>query len=73
VYKITKLQTYIHVVFQEAIQMSQALEESMRMYEEENRKAPPDESLAVSTALLFCLLCKITVIVMIIINSLSSS
>ena len=32
---------------QEAIQMSQALEESMRMYEEENRRAPPDESLAV--------------------------
>ena len=27
--------------------MSQALEESMRMYEEENRRAPPDESLAV--------------------------
>ncbi|KAL0040043.1 hypothetical protein WJX79_003871 [Trebouxia sp. C0005] len=32
---------------QEAIQMSQALEESMRMYEAENRRAPPDESLAV--------------------------
>jgi len=48
---------YIHVVFQEAIQMSQVLEESMRMYEEENRKAPPDESLAVSTAFLFCVLC----------------
>ncbi len=37
--------------------MSQVLEESMRMYEEENRKAPPDESLAVSTAFLFCVLC----------------
>ncbi len=36
--------------------MSQVLEESMRMYEEENRKAPPDESLAVSTAFLFCVL-----------------
>ena len=35
-------------LLQEAIQMSQALEESMRMYEEENRRAPPDESLAVS-------------------------
>lgn len=35
---------------QEAIQMSQALEESMRMYEEENRRAPPDESLAVRNA-----------------------
>ena len=45
-------------MLQEAIQMSQALEESMRMYEEENRKAPPDESLAVSTALLFYILCK---------------
>ena len=37
--------------------MSQALEESMRMYEEENRKAPPDESLAVSTTHLFCVFC----------------
>jgi len=60
-------------VFQEAIQMSQALEESMRMYEEENRKAPPDESLAVSTALLFCILCMITIIIIIQLNSLSSS
>lgn len=49
--------------------MSQALEESMRMYEEENRKAPPDASLAVSTALLFCILSKTTVIhIIIIIN-----
>jgi type IV secretory pathway component VirB8 len=53
--------------------MSQALEESMRMYEEENRKAPPDESLAVSTALLFCILCMITIIIIIQLNSLSSS
>ncbi len=60
-------------MFQEAIQMSQALEESMRMYEEENRKAPPDESLAVSTALLFCILCMITIIIIIQLNSLSSS
>ena len=36
--------------------MSQALEESMRMYEEENRRAPPDESLEVSHVELFVLL-----------------
>ncbi len=35
--------------------MSQALEESMRMYEEENRRAPPDASLEVSTVGLLCL------------------
>ena len=43
-------------LLQEAIQMSQALEESMRMYEEENRRAPPDESLAVSSSCLSCAL-----------------
>ena len=32
---------------QEAIQMSQALEESMRLYEEQNKMAPPDEGLQV--------------------------
>ena len=36
---------------QEAIQMSQALEESMRLYEEQNKMAPPDEGLRVSPCL----------------------
>lgn len=45
---------------QEAIQMSQALEESMRMYEEENKRAPPDATLEVSPLCILLLLIEST-------------
>ena len=41
--------------------MSQALEESMRLYEEQNRSAPPDDNLLVS--LTYCLLATAPVLI----------